>query len=90
MLNPVFITGDFNCNQYSEPYGILTTSYQDRLSIFNSSNISEETPFGPSGSYNGFSNDNPTSRIDFVFVNDFMKVKKCGVINEKPNDTFIF
>lgn len=88
-LNPIIITGDLNCSFGSTPYDLLIEDNPEDLKIFDSEKISLTEPFGPTGSYNNFSNDNPTNKIDFIFVNQYLKTLTCGIINEKPDGEFI-
>lgn len=88
-LNPIIITGDFNCSTGSDPYNILIEGHPNDLELYDSEKISITDPFGPSGSYNGFNNDFPTRRIDFVFINQYLQTIDCGIISEKPDGEFI-
>lgn len=88
-LSPIIITGDLNCSFGSTPYNLLIEDNPEDLKISDSEKISLTEPFGPTGSYNNFSNDNPTNKIDFIFVNQFLKTLTCGIINEKPDGEFI-
>lgn len=88
-LSPIIITGDFNCSETSEPYEILIANDPEDLIISNTEKICSSEPFGPEGSYNSFKYDNPTQRIDFIFANQYFKVPRCGIINEKPGGEFI-
>ncbi|MBU1113585.1 MAG: endonuclease/exonuclease/phosphatase family protein, partial [Bacteroidetes bacterium] len=88
-LNPIIITGDFNCTAGTTPYNLIIEENKDDLLISNSEKICLDDPFGPKGSFNDFKDNSPTLKIDFIFVNQFFKTLKCGIINEKPNDKFI-
>jgi len=85
---PVIITGDFNFTPNSNPYNIVTAK-NDNLKIFDSKEITLQKPLGSQGTSNSFEELNPTRRIDYVFVNNFAKVKSYEVINEKYKDEFI-
>lgn len=87
---PVFFTGDFN----SEP---ATDRIKNLKKIMNDSReISETTPFGPSGTFNGFNHNEPVTKlIDYIFVSNEGKlsVKKYAVLSDSrdlryPSDHF--
>ena len=54
--------------------------------------ISEEPPYGPVGTFNGFRRDHPLNgRIDYIFVNEQVIIHKYGVLtdgwdNRYPSD----
>lgn len=59
---PVFIMGDFNLTPETE--AILTLQNK-----FNDSRITSlKPPYGPSGTFNGFNEENVTTRIDYIFT----------------------
>lgn len=87
---PVFFTGDFN----SEP---ATDRIKNLKKIMNDSReISETTPFGPLGTFNGFNHNEPVTKlIDYIFVSNEGKlsVKKYAVLSDSrdlryPSDHF--
>lgn len=87
---PVIFTGDFN----SEP---ATDRIKNLKKIMNDSReISETTPFGPSGTFNGFNHNEPVTKlIDYIFVSNEGKlsVKKYAVLSDSrdlryPSDHF--
>lgn len=88
-FHPVIFTGDFNCEPNSTPYYILVENKEESLNLFDSKTITAQEPFGSDGTYNDFSNLDPTRRIDFIFVNPFIDVKNYGVVNEKSGDNFV-
>ncbi len=85
-INPVVVTGDFNCWDYSKPYKILTENYPDHLQFRDAYKNPLNGNKGPSGTYNGYFTNNPSSKIDFVFVNDFFEVYSNEVITDKRED----
>ncbi|KUO68206.1 MAG: endonuclease/exonuclease/phosphatase [Lutibacter sp. BRH_c52] len=87
---PVIFMGDFN----SEPNSARIISLKNYMD--NSRDISEEKPFGPSGTFNGFNHNEPvTSLIDYIFIskNSGLKVNKYAILSDSkdlkyPSDHF--
>ena len=80
---PVISTGDYNSTPDSNPVKILLND-----GLFKDSYVvSEKPPYGPVGTFNGFSPGN-TSRIDYIFVTDHIRVKEYGVLNDRPNGEY--
>jgi len=86
---PSFLMGDFNLKPEEKPIQLI------RNEFFDSRDLTQEPPFGPIGTFNGFDINRPiTNRIDYIFVNDKnIHVKKYGVLaNVKdlkyPSDHF--
>ncbi len=86
---PVILTGDFNLEPETENIKLFYSYFDD------SKNISEISPFGPEGTFNGFHFEKPvTRRIDYVFVSkDDFVVKKHAVLSDSkdckyPSDHF--
>ncbi|WP_396195077.1 endonuclease/exonuclease/phosphatase family protein [Flavobacterium sp.] len=76
---PVFLMGDFNSEPTEERIINLKKEMPD------SHDISEEKPFGPSGTFNGFKhNEGVTKRIDYIFLskNNPFKVKKYAILSD--------
>lgn len=77
---PVVFTGDLNVTPETEAIATIKSFLQD------SKEISEEAPYGPNGTFSGFSIKNPIrGRIDYVFVNKGFKVKKYGVLTDSKD-----
>jgi len=79
---PVIFMGDLN----SEP---ATQRIMDlKTKMLDTKDISEEKPFGPSGTFNGFNHQNPvTELIDYIFISkksNFI-VKKYAVLSDSVN-----
>lgn len=87
---PVFLMGDFN----SEPTEERIISLKRRMN--DTREISEEKPFGPSGTFNDFKHDQPvTLLLDYIFIskNSNLKIKKHAVLSDSidlkyPSDHF--
>lgn len=74
---PVIITGDFNSEPEAEPIKIMKTHFKD------SYDVTEQPPYGPTGTYNSFKFDAPMkNRIDYIFINGKIKVLKYGVLTD--------
>lgn len=79
---PVFLTGDFN----SEPNSELLVNLRKEMT--DSREASEESPFGPTGSFNGFKFNEPVTRlIDYIFVDNSkrIQIKKYAVLSDSKN-----
>lgn len=79
---PVIFMGDFN----SEPSEERIINLKKLM--IDSQDISEEKPFGPSGTFNGFKhNEAVTKRIDYIFLSkeNLFSVKKYAVLSDSKN-----
>ncbi len=73
---PVILTGDFNVNQFSEPYKTLAES-----DILKDTYDSADIKLAFNGTFNNFNPSLKTeSRIDHVFVSKNIKVEKFGIL----------
>ena len=83
---PVFITGDFNVDQYNEIYTIFTES-----GILKDSYDAARIRFAENGTFNAFKTEYyTTSRIDHVFVSPSTQVESYGVLTNSywtPDET---
>ncbi|MFA6433850.1 MAG: endonuclease/exonuclease/phosphatase family protein [Elusimicrobiales bacterium] len=87
---PVILMGDFNTEPGADRIAELKKVMNDAREI------SEEKPFGPSGTFNGFDHAIPATKlIDYIFVSRSggMKVKKYAVLSDSkdlkyPSDHF--
>ncbi|RKS99879.1 endonuclease/exonuclease/phosphatase family protein [Flavobacterium sp. 123] len=76
---PVVFMGDFNSEPNEERIVSLKKVMDDTREI------SEEKPFGPSGTFNNFNHNEPVNKlIDYIFIskNSFFKVKKYAVLSD--------
>ncbi len=74
---PVVLMGDFNAKPNDDPINILKKYLQDAR------DKSQKRPYGPSGTFNGFSNEPITDRIDYFFVNELPQVTSYVHINDR-------
>ncbi len=74
---PLIVMGDLNATPHDPPIKYLSSVMSDsRL-------ISENPPYGPEGTFNGFDTSRPLNdRIDHIFVNEMIKVQKYAVITD--------
>lgn len=86
---PVFLLGDFNLNEKSKAIVYLSSVLNDTRSA------SEESPFGPFGTFNGFEFKEPVKdRIDYIFTSkNGVRIKKYAVLTDSkdlkyPSDHF--
>jgi endonuclease/exonuclease/phosphatase family metal-dependent hydrolase len=86
---PVIVSGDFNCNQQSDPYQLFTNS-----TIVEDSFRKVNFPYGNNGTYNGFGKTvGSTEIIDHIFVSSHFSVGKWGILSDSylgkyPSDHF--
>ena len=85
---PVVLTGDFNCVATDAPYRILTDEDDDK-SLQDALAISQTPHHGPLSTWSGFSFPGvPGRRIDYVFVNDRVKVLKHASLTDSWSGRF--
>ncbi len=80
---PMICTGDFNSTpetiQIRQMSGILADSYE----------VTEQPPYGPVGTFNGFKWDaGLQDRIDYVFVSGQFRVQKYAALTDSKNQRF--
>ncbi|WP_159520012.1 endonuclease/exonuclease/phosphatase family protein [Sunxiuqinia indica] len=74
---PVILMGDLNLTPNQKPIKIIETEF------FDSKKVSEQAPYGPEGTFNGFDfNSELKRRIDYIFVKGKLDVKKYGVLTD--------
>ncbi|MDP2089435.1 MAG: endonuclease/exonuclease/phosphatase family protein [Flavobacteriaceae bacterium] len=79
---PVIFMGDFNSEPTTDRIIALKNTMNDCR------DISEEKPFGPSGTFNGFNHHEPvTLLIDYIFIskNNPLKVKKYAILSDSKD-----
>lgn len=84
---PVILTGDFNVTPDDEPYEIITESASGLKDAYE---IADLPHTGPHFSFEGFEvkSGSERRRIDFIFVNDQVKVKKHAIISTFEGDYY--
>lgn len=76
---PVILMGDFNVVDSTEPYRILTGD-SGQLALHDAMHRSEHGHHGPTSTWNGFQEIVPERRIDFIFVDDAVRVLQHGIL----------
>lgn len=81
---PVILTGDFNLTPDNEPIVLLKKYMSDSFEV------TEEPPYGPVGTYNGFKIDADLTsrRIDYIFVHGGVEVLKYAVLTDFKDHRF--
>lgn len=80
---PVILMGDFNTQDTTEAYKILTDSENESPRFYDSQFISKTRHHGSHVSFNGFGTSiEPGNKIDFIFVTKNVEVLQHGVIDE--------
>ncbi len=86
---PFIVTGDFNALPGSEAYAILTGPAESVPLLMDAKGISEDNPEGPVYTYNGFSDTTRSTRIDYIFVRNGLRVSDHRVFVRKEHRIFI-
>ncbi len=79
---PVIFMGDFNSEPNEERIIALKKVMDD------SREVSQEKPFGPSGTFNNFMHKEPVTKlIDYIFIskNSILKVKKYAILSDSKD-----
>jgi endonuclease/exonuclease/phosphatase family metal-dependent hydrolase len=79
---PVIFTGDFNSEPGNDRILALKKEMDDCR------DVSEEIPFGPAGTFNGFKHNEPViALIDYIFIsrNKKLLVKKYAVLSDSKD-----
>ncbi len=81
--NPVFCVGDFNSTPETEQIITMKTFLND------SRDVSVMPPYGPVGTFNDFNHEAMLNdRIDYCFVNQYIKVLKYAVLSDSENQRY--
>ena len=73
---PVILTGDFNLTKKSVPIQMILKELNDAI------DKSVSLPYGPEGTSGGFNVKLMPYKIDFIFINDKVKVLRHGVLSD--------
>ncbi|HKI89444.1 MAG TPA: endonuclease/exonuclease/phosphatase family protein [Draconibacterium sp.] len=80
---PAILSGDFNLTPDQEPISLIKKYLSDAR------DISQESPYGPNGTFNGFKWDAPlNNRIDYIFVNGMVKVLKYAILTDSKDQRY--
>lgn len=78
---PVILTGDFNLTPDTEPIQLIKKYLSDCREV------TVEPPYGPIGTFQNFQpGTEGENRIDYIFVNDQVKVLKYGVLSDSKDN----
>ncbi len=82
--------GDLNAKPHSEPIdAILTAKQAGEPLLKDARELSEREPTGPTGTWNGFKEIEPQTRIDHVFVSSQVRVNELAVLDPRtPSGRF--
>jgi endonuclease/exonuclease/phosphatase family metal-dependent hydrolase len=80
---PVVLMGDFNATPDDKPIKILVKGITDALTI------SEKPFYGPIGTFNGFTDDIMTRRIDYIFVNNLDVLSYTHIDDRRKNNLHV-
>jgi endonuclease/exonuclease/phosphatase family metal-dependent hydrolase len=86
---PFIVTGDFNMDPLSPGYAILTGPDESVPLLKDSYIISAKKPYGPTSTFNGFSDTPGAKRIDYVFVRSGIQVLSHSTFIRKEHGIFI-
>ena len=86
---PFVITGDFNMLISARGYEILTSPYESVPLFSDAYAVSERRPTGPAYTFNGFSENTSSGRIDYIFVRNGMKVLEHRTFIKKEHGIYI-
>ncbi len=80
---PVVLCGDFNLPPTSEPIHLIRETLKDAYEV------TELAPFGSVATFHGFTYDDPPGRrIDYIFVNEDVKVLRYGALTDSRDRSF--
>lgn len=77
---PAIVMGDLNAGPNTEPVQILLRE------LYDTRTRSQEPPFGPDGTFNGFRFHEPVElRIDYIFTTANLRTRKYAVLSDSKN-----
>jgi endonuclease/exonuclease/phosphatase family metal-dependent hydrolase len=86
---PFIISGDFNMPPTSTGYSILTGPDESVPLLKDSYVITEKRPSGPVYTFNAFSDNTKSARIDYIFVRSGMRVTEYKTVMKKEKGIYI-
>jgi endonuclease/exonuclease/phosphatase family metal-dependent hydrolase len=86
---PFIVTGDLNMLPTSTGYSILTGPNENVPLMRDSFIISKHRPYGPEFTFNGWSDDPGSGRIDYIFVRNGMSVSEHRTIIRKEKGIYL-
>ncbi len=86
---PVILTGDFNCTEADAPYKVLTKDNSELADLKDAYYLCPKNETDINYSFNGWGRAKGARRIDYIFVNLRLKVKKHSIFDIKDGEVFI-
>ncbi len=84
----VVLTGDFNCVPTDAPYLVLTDE-TDEYPLLDAFLTTQQPHHGPESTWSGFDfPGEPGRRIDYIFVNDRVSVRRHAILSESWSGRF--
>jgi endonuclease/exonuclease/phosphatase family metal-dependent hydrolase len=79
----IIVMGDFNTQDSTEAYEILTEQSDNKITLYDAQSKSQTEHHGSNVTFNGFGTSiEPGNKIDFIFVTNDIEVLQHGVIDE--------
>jgi endonuclease/exonuclease/phosphatase family metal-dependent hydrolase len=79
----IIVMGDFNTQDSTAAYEILTEQSDNKINLYDAQSKSETVHHGSNVTFNGFGTSiEPGNKIDFIFVTEDVEVLQHGVIDE--------
>jgi len=89
-LEPVFVTGDFNCTNKDKAYSILTSGQGEKSKLQDTQILSQNGHYGGTQTFNGFNQVlRPNFIIDFIFVRHTGSVLNHGIFADRWDGRFV-
>jgi endonuclease/exonuclease/phosphatase family metal-dependent hydrolase len=86
---PAMVTGDFNSTDTSQPYRIMCGTENDSGKILSDAlTVSASPHYGPLSTWDGFHEIEENNRIDFIFVNNRVKVRSHAILTDRWDGKF--
>jgi endonuclease/exonuclease/phosphatase family metal-dependent hydrolase len=82
--SPVIITGDFNCTDTSAVHSIMKKN-----GLRDAFYVSQQPHYGPNSTWNGFKEIENGQRIDFIYVNKIIDVRKHAILTDRWDGRFL-
>lgn len=86
---PVLLTGDFNAENNSKTYQLLTSNWDRFISMIDSESMAKKFVNRDSTTFNGFGNISVPQKIDYVLVNSYFSVSNYKIHVVKENGVYI-
>ncbi len=86
---PVILTGDFNTTRDTEAYATITANYDGFYPLWDAEMLTNGKTKGSEISFNGFNDEDPGTRIDYIFVNGYFDVMRHRIDKVKSDDIYI-